>query len=140
MGCDTKTPTRGNPNMKRIAVCLLALSLLAPALYARDKAAPTAPGTYKVWGPDIDQIEIVKTFKTADYDHVVVQTFDTSATPLPEKSEKSYNSVKSVLDAYTLTLVEALRPELKAKADVTASDQSTKDARTLIVRGKVEEL
>jgi hypothetical protein len=126
--------------MKRIAISLLALSLLAPTLYARDKAAPTAPGTYKEWGPDIDQMEIVKTFRVADYDHVVVQSFDTSATPLPDKNDKSYNSIKSVLDAYTLTLVEALRPELKAKADVSASDKATKEAKTLIVRGKVEEL
>ena len=37
-------------------------------------------------------------------------------------------------------MVEALRPELKAKADVTTSDKTTKDAKTLIVRGKVEEL
>ena len=126
--------------MKRTVICLLALSLVAPALYARDKAAPTAPGTYKEWGPDIDRMEIVKSFKIADYDHIVVQSFDTAATPLPDQKEKSYNSVKSVLDGYTLTLVEALRPELKAKADVTTSDKPTKEAKTLIVRGKVEEL
>ena len=126
--------------MKRILLSLIAVSLFAPALIARDKAAPTAPGTYKEWGPDIDQMEIVKTFKIADYDHIVVQSFDTSATPLPDPKEKSYNTIKSVLDAYTLTMVEALRPELKAKADVTTSDKPTKEAKTLIVRGKVAEL
>jgi hypothetical protein len=126
--------------MKHIAVSLLALSLLAPALYARGKAAPTAPGTYKEWGQDIDQIEILKSFKIADYDKIVVQTFDTSAAPLPDKSDKSYNGIKSVLDGYTLTLLEALRPELKSKADVVQSDKATKDAKTLIVRGKVEDL
>ena len=64
--------------MRRVLISLVALSLFAPALTARDKPAPTAPGTYKEWGQDIDQIEIVKTFKIADYDHIVVQTFDTS--------------------------------------------------------------
>lgn len=127
--------------MKRLSVALLALSLLAPAVYARGaKPAPTAPGTYKEWGEDIDQIEILKTFKMADYDHIVVQTFDTSAAPLPEQSEKSYNSIKSVLEGYSLTLVESLRPELKAKADVAQSDKATKDAKTLIIRGKVADL
>jgi len=126
--------------MKRIVISLLALSLVAPALYARGKAAPTAPGTYKQWGQDIDRIEIVKSFKIADYDKIIVQTFDTSASPLPDPKEKSYNSIKSALDGYTLTLVEALRPELKAKADVTVSDKETKAAKTLIVRGKVEDL
>ena len=126
--------------MKRIAIALLALSLFAPALIARDHPAPTAPGTYKEWGPDIDQIEIVKSFKIADYDKIVVNTFDTSQSPLPDPKEKSYNSIKSVLEAYTLTLVEALRPELKAKAEVSVSDKPTKAAKTLIVRGKVEDL
>jgi hypothetical protein len=126
--------------MKRIAMTLLALSLFVPALIARDKPAPTAPGTYKEWGKDIDEIEIVKTFKIADYDHIVVQTFDTSAAPLPDAKEKSYNSIKSVLDGYTMTLVEALRPELKAKAEVTTSDKASKAAKTLIIRGKVADV
>ena len=126
--------------MKRILISLLALSLLVPALWARGNAAPTAPGTYKEWGQDIDQIEIVKSFKIADYDKIVVQTFDTSAAPLPDPKEKSYNSIKSVLESYTLTMVEALRPELKAKAEVSVSDKATKAAKTLIIRGKVEDL
>ena len=40
--------------MKRIAISLLVLCLVAPALIARDKPAPTAPGTYREWGQDID--------------------------------------------------------------------------------------
>jgi Domain of unknown function (DUF4410) len=126
--------------MKPTAIALLALSLLAPTLIARDHPAPTEPGTYKVWGQDIDQIEIVKTFKIADYDKIVVEPFDTSAVPLPDEKDKSYNSRRSVLDGYTLTLVEAFRPELKAKADITISEKKTKAAKTLIVRGKVEDL
>src|SRR5438477_8734702 len=107
--------------MRRVLlVSILSLSIVAPA-FARSKPAPTAPGTYKEWGQDIDHIEILKTFKIADYDHIVVQTFDTSAAPLPDKSDKSYNSIKSVLEGYTLTLLESLRPELRAKAEVTQS-------------------
>ena len=126
--------------MKRSVISLVVLCLVAPALIARDKPAPTTPGTYKEWGQDIDQIEIVKSFKIADYDHIVLRTFDTSASPLPDKNDKSYNSIRSVLDGYTLTLIESLRPELKAKADIAQSDKETRDAKTLIVRGKVEDL
>src|SRR5258705_12649570 len=112
--------------MKRILISLFALSLFAPTVFARgSKPTPTAPGTYKEWGQDIDQIEIVKSFKIADYDHIVLRTFDTAASPLPDKNDKSYNSIKSVLDGYTLTLIESLRPELKAKADVAQSDKDT---------------
>ncbi len=122
-------------------VSILVLATVASAAFARgSKPAPTAPGTYKQWGQDIDSIEIIKTFKMPDYDHIVVQPFDTSSAPLPDKSDKSYDTIKSVLESYTATLVEALRPELKAKVDVTQSDKWTKAAKTLIIRGKVEDL
>ena len=126
--------------MKRLlALALIALAL-APSLLARTKPAPTAPGKYKEWGQDIDEIEIVKPLKLSDYDKLVVVPFDTSATPLPEKSEKSYNTIKSVLAGYSLTLAEALRPELKAKLDVDTADKAPKSAKTLIVRGTVLDL
>jgi len=129
--------------MKRKSVVLfvIILSIVASGAYARGKsAAPTAPGAYKGWGQDIDQIEVLKTFKIADYDKIAIQPFDTSATPLPDKSEKSYDTIKSALDSYTYTLVEALRPELKAKAEVTQVEKAPKTEKTLIVRGKVEDL
>jgi hypothetical protein len=127
--------------MKRKAVLLLLLAtfVAAPAVLARGvKAAPTAPGTYKEWGPDIDQMEIVKSFKIADYDRIVVEPFDTSASPLPD--DKSRDTIKSVLDSYTFTLVEALKPELKAKAEVSQADKAPKTAKTLVLRGKVADL
>src|SRR5258707_15228973 len=100
-----------------LLVCIVVSLVGVPALLARSKPAPTAPGKYKEWGPDIDEIEIVKPLKLSDYDKIVVVPFDTSASPLPDKSEKPYNSIRSVLDAYSLTLTEALRKELKAKAE-----------------------
>src|SRR5438105_738894 len=99
-----------------LAVAILAVTVAVASGYARGKEAPTAPGTYKQWGPDIDTITIVKTLKLSDYDNVIVMPFDTSKTPMPEKSEKSYESVKSALDSYTESLVEALRDELKGKS------------------------
>ena len=45
-----------------LILCSLVL-LIAPVSFARGKkAAPTGPGTYKEWGPDIDQIEILQSF------------------------------------------------------------------------------
>jgi Domain of unknown function (DUF4410) len=128
---------------RRISVLLLTVIALAaaPALHARGKKpAPTEPGTYKEWGPDIDEIQILKSFKIANYDRVVVLPFDTSATPLPDQNDKSYGTIKSVLAGYSGTLVEALRPELKAPAKVETADNAPKTAKTLIIRGKVEEM
>lgn len=125
---------------RALLLCLLVLVVTAVPLLARSNPANVTPGKYKNWGQDIDEIEILKSFKIADYDKLVVQPFDTSSTPLPEKTDKSYDTIKSALEAYTFTLVEALRPELKAKLDVEQSDKTPTAARTLIVRGKVEAL
>ncbi len=110
-------------------LCAFSLSLVSLPLFARAaKPAPTKPGTYKEWGQDIDQIEILKTFKMSDYDHVVVETFDTSAVDMKDEE------VKTVAQGYTDTLTEALRDELKgAKVEHGVG----KGPRTLIVRGKV---
>lgn len=126
--------------MKKLAIVVL-LSTIAPLALARGNSKPsTQPGTYKSWGPDIDQIEIVHSFHSGDYDRIVVLPFDTSKTPLPNEKEKSYNSIKSVVDSYTETLTEALRDEIKGKMKVEQASSAPKGARTLILRGTVEDV
>jgi hypothetical protein len=125
----------------RLVIVLALLAAIAGSADARGKKpASVEPGKYKEWGPDIDEIEIVKTFKLADYDSIVVVPFDTSAAPLPDAKERSYTSVKTVLDGYTDTFVEALRDELKGKAKVERGEKAPKAARTLAIRGKVEDV
>jgi hypothetical protein len=124
----------------RIALVLLTALTLVPALQARDKAAPTAPGKYKQWGPDIDELEIVKTFKIAGYDHVVVEPFDTSKVPLPDQKERWYGTMKMTLAGYTQAFAEAFQKELKAKAAVEQASPAPKSAKTLVLRGTVLDL
>jgi hypothetical protein len=122
--------------MKKPILLLLYVCLLFAAA-----SAPLMPGRYKEWGPaGIDDVEIVKTFRLSEFDRVVVLPFDTTNTPLPDKSEKSYDTIKSVLATYTFTLVEALKPELKAKIEVEQADKAPKSAKTLIIRGTVDAL
>jgi Domain of unknown function (DUF4410) len=85
-------------------------------------------------------VEILKTFKMGDYGKVAVMPFDTSATPLPDEKENSYDTIKRVPGSFTETFVEVFRTELKAKASVEAPAAAPKSAGTLIVRGKVESL
>ncbi len=113
---------------------------VAPVALARGSKPVTEPGKYKSWGPDIDEVEILKTFKTADYDRIVVLPFDTSSTPLPDPKDRSYDTIKSVLASYTDTFTEAFRSELKAKAKVEQASTAPHTARTLIVRGAVDDM
>lgn len=122
-------------------VMLLAAFAIAGVAEARGKKdVSTAPGKYKEWGPDIDEIEIVKSFKASDYDHIVIQKFDTSKVALPDEKEKWYGTLKMALAGYTDAFAEAFKKETKAKADVTESEKGSKAARTLLIRGTVLEL
>jgi hypothetical protein len=126
--------------MKRFAaVLLLAAVAAAPVAEARGKkTSSTEPGKYKEWGPDIDEIEIVKSFKLADYLTIVVETLDTDETPLPEKDDNTYEPVKKVLASATEGFVQGLRGEVDAKVEI--AEKAKKNSGTLIVRGTVENM
>ena len=126
--------------MKKSLSLLLLLSVAVTApLHARGKkkAAPTEPGTYKSWGPDIDQLEIVRSFKLADYDRIEVEAFDTSKVELPDKDDNSYNSAKHALAAATEDFTTSLGEQELAQKVSIAEDRGSKAAGTLLVRAKV---
>ena len=126
---------------RTVLTLLLAALVITPLAEARgSKSSSTAPGKYKEWGPDIDQIEIVQAFKIADYGRVVIQPFDTSKAPLPDPKEKWYTTLQAALTGYTQSFYEAFQKELKAKAEVTIADSAPKSQGTLVIRGSVEDL
>jgi hypothetical protein len=90
-----------------LLLCSLLVFAAVTTLQAGGGKAPTAPGTYKTWGPDIDEIEIVKTFRIADYDRIVVQHFDPSKAPLPDQNARWYGTLKMALASYDEAFIEA---------------------------------
>jgi len=123
--------------MKRSIAVLLLLAVVLPMHAAKKKAAPTEPGKYKEWGEDIDQIEIVKGFKFADYSKIVVEPLDTASTPLPDKNDNTYGPVMAVLPVATDKLIEGLREHVKVSV---VGGEGAKDDGTLILRGKVTQM
>lgn len=121
----------------RLAVlCLIALTLALPAEARRKKASgSTEPGTYKNWGPDIDELEIVKTFDLTKYSKIVVTPFGTEDVKLPEKDDNTYEPVQKVLASATEGFVQGLRGSVDAK--VVMDEKAGKSADTLVIRGKV---
>jgi hypothetical protein len=119
--------------MRRLSCIALAAVIAVPVVAA--KKAPTAPGTYKAWGPDIDELEIVRAFEASDYANVIVQPLDVSATPKPEDAD--------MVDKVSNVLSNAAEPFAEGIAKNASSIQvSTDDAKagargTLIVRGRV---
>ena len=127
--------------MSRIAavrfttLVLIAVALALPAEARKKKAGPTDPGTYKDWGPDIDQLEIVKTFVLNKYTKIAVQPLDVDGVTLPEEKDNTYEPVKKVLASATEGFVQGLRGSVEPK--VSIDEKPGKGADTLLIRGKV---
>lgn len=117
---------------RRLSLVALALLIALPLLAA--KKPQTAAGKYEAWGPDIDQIEIVRSFKAADYSKVVVETLDVSKTPAPEDADVAAK-VSRVLAEATKPFQEELAKN--ATGFAVASEQTGDKAGTLIVRARV---
>ncbi|HEX6099916.1 MAG TPA: DUF4410 domain-containing protein [Thermoanaerobaculia bacterium] len=125
--------------MNRIALSLLlSLIAVAPLAEARGGQADTAPGQYMGWSEaDIDEIEIAKTFAAGDYETIAVLPFDTSK--VKAEGDKAV-TIQGALDGYTAVFVEGLRDDLAGAAKVEIVEKAPKKAKTLVVRGSVEEL
>jgi hypothetical protein len=121
----------------RLSLSLAFLSLLASPLAARKEKGPSIePGKYEEWNEEIDELEIVETFKLSDYSKVVVEPFDTDGTPLPEKDDNTYEPVQQVLKDPAGPFREGLTGELERKIEVS-QESGGKAAGTLIVRNKM---
>ncbi len=95
----------------------------------------TEPGKYVDWQDEIDELEIVETFKSADFKRVVVSGFDTSKTPLPEPDDNSYGPAKEVLADAVSSFVEGMRNE--GSMTVATGEGGAGD---LVISGAVEEM
>lgn len=124
---------------RRVFISLLLVVTMAVPMFARGKkAASKEPGTYKEWGPDIDELEIVKKFHTADYKNIVVEPLATADVKMPEKTDNAYKPVQDVLASATETLVSGLRKETDRNVSIAEKAPTTAD--TLIIRGKIVEI
>jgi Domain of unknown function (DUF4410) len=126
---------------RRVVVSLLLVVVMAVPAFARGKkSSSTEPGTYKEWGPNIDQIEIIRKFHTADYKNIVVEPFKTSDVKMPEKEDNSYQPVVNVLTSATETFVSGLKSETERSVSISEKEKEPKFPDTLIIRGKVVEI
>ena len=120
-----------------LSLAVALLSFLASPVEARKGKGPsTEPGKYTEWNDEIDEIEIVETFKLSDYSKLVVEPSDTEGTPLPEKDDNTYEPVQEVLKDPAGPLVEGLSGELEGKMSVSQSSGG-KDQGTLVVRTRL---
>jgi hypothetical protein len=115
---------------------LLAAGLSIPA--AEAGKASTTPGKYTSWGEqEIDEVEVVNTFKFADYAGVFAAPLDTSKAPAGEgKEAKEIQQAIAGLDASFLTgLKKGVSSHSKATVETGAGS-----GHALLVKGAVVEI
>lgn len=121
----------------RICLAVLLLAVIAmPADARKAKGASTAPGKYVEWQDEIDELEIVETFKLSDYAEVSVEAFDTEKTPIPDKDDNTYMPVKSVL----VDPAEHFAQGLGSALPGTKVSRNRPQGKALLVRARVEEM
>jgi len=118
--------------MRRLSFIMLVTTVAMPLLAAQK--TPTAPGKYEAWGPDIDEIEIVRSFQSSAYPKVVVQALDVSSTPPPADADMAEKATKVLADA-TTPFVEGMAKKVPAVEASGAENAATPG--TLMIRGRV---
>lgn len=124
----------------RLLIAVCCLSIATPALFAGRKGkAKTEPGSYREWGGEIDEVEVVQKFDLKDYDKLVIAPLDTADTPLPEKKDNTYAPVKQVLASPNDSFLAGLKDELSSKT-LAIREGENGGSGALIVRAKIDEM
>src|SRR5262249_49531378 len=111
---------------------LLVAGLSAPA-FAGNKS--TAPGPYKGWGDDdFDELEVVQTFKFADYTGVAIAPLDTTQVPL--RSDNEAKNVQEAIATVDQPFLEGLKKGVSSFSK-TPVQAGTGSGHVLLVKGKV---
>jgi Domain of unknown function (DUF4410) len=93
--------------------CLL--GSLTLALCGKAEAASTAPGTYRNWSGDIDEVTILQPFRLDAYNDIAVESFDITGIQLPNPKENTFAAVQSALRSLKPAFLEGFQQALRRK-------------------------
>jgi hypothetical protein len=100
----------------------------------------TAPGTYRDWNGDIDEVTIVQSFNAASYNAIAVESFDTRGVTLPNPGDNTYGAVQSALRLIKPAFMTGLEQDARRKIGANSPPGSGGNGRTLILRARVVKL
>ncbi|MBC8086020.1 MAG: DUF4410 domain-containing protein [Phycisphaerae bacterium] len=122
--------------MLRHALLVALIALPSAPSFAQN----SAPGTYKDWNK-VDAVEIVQSFKFADFAKVVVLPLETSGIKLPAESDNTYAPTKAMVEGSDAHFIDGLRKSIyDFRKDFTVEQGTaapTDGAKVLLVRGKL---
>lgn len=121
--------------------------LMLAACATGPQTLPETPPGVRVeanWKGLIDSFVLVRDFNVADYEKIVVEQLDTSATPLPPKGENTFEPTYLVLktssDIFLMGMKSAFLDAKHPVEPVLSDGTGQADGKVLVVRGKVTQM
>jgi hypothetical protein len=124
-----------------VLFCLALGALLStPAREARAARGATAPGTYRDWNGDIDEVTILQPFNAANYNAIAVESFETVGIPLPNPNDNTFPAVQTALRLIKPAFMAGLEQNARRKSGATNIPGDKRYSGTLIIRARVTKL
>ncbi len=135
-----QTHLRSIPKIYRLLVIILCIFFLACA--TTSTTTSKSPGKYSKWNGFIDELEIVNSFAITSYSKIIILPLDTSAVPLPDKSENTYEPLTKMISHVDQTFREGVSVGLKDLKNVSleTSPSPPSEAGVLLIQAKVFEM
>src|ERR1041385_2503944 len=102
-------------NLFRLCSSVMALAI-APTL----SADPTAPGTYRHWDGDIDQVVIISAFRADDYQDIHVEPLDITKTAVPDRKGESRPATLALLPSLKPAFMDGLQKNLRRRSPASS--------------------
>src|SRR5437764_3230255 len=99
----------------------------------------TAPGTYRDWDGDIDEVTIFQTFRADSYNDIVVESFDSTGVRLPDPQDNTYQAVQSAIRSMKPAFIEGLQAKLRHKPAAAGYVPRGK-GKALVIRARLSKL
>lgn len=118
-----------------ILFCAVLVTLtLTPFRDANASKGATAPGTYRDWNGDIDEVTILQPFNAASFDSIAVESFDTTGVQLPNPKDNTYPAVLSAMRLIKPAFMGGLQEKARRKIGAGGG------RGTLIIRARMTKL
>lgn len=95
----------------------------------------TAPGTYRDWNGEIDEVTILQPFNAASFEAIAVESFDTSAVKLPDPRDNTYPAVLAAMRMIKPAFMDGLQQNARRKVGAARGGRGT-----LIIRARMTKL
>ena len=119
---------------RNFALSCFFLGSLAFALSGKVEAASTAPGTYRNWNGEIDEVTIVQPFRLDSYSDIAVESFDITGLTLPNPQENTFAAVQKALRSLKSAFIEGFRESLRQKPGPAIPRQGKAETLVIIAR------